>query len=139
MTRINGFFKYPDLNQVGGLTATIQIFRKTRNNKIKGTLTTRTMGAVGKNPCWLANRKRQFQVRHFALDVCDLYRFSYRKTWKNNFTWRDCRIEFPVNSSVWFSNVKSPLFTHWLKLYLCTYQKDWLSFFVRTWYKQIFR
>ena len=24
-----------------------------------------------------ANRKRQFQVRRLALDVCDLYRFSY--------------------------------------------------------------
>ena len=50
LTRINGFFKYPDLNQVGGLTATIQILRKTRNNKIKGALTTRMMEAVGKKP-----------------------------------------------------------------------------------------
>ena len=81
------------------------------------------------------NCKRQFLVRHLALDVCDLYRFSYENV-KELFHLKSQRPpyhEFPNNSSVDFQmETKSHIFTHWLKIiskhvlrrlvYKCSYQ-----------------
>ena len=63
------------------------------------------------------------------------------KTWKNNLTWRGRHIEFPDDSTVWFSNgFKKSCFHSLAKNYVlsCTKKNDLLIFLLSTWHKQKF-
>ena len=67
-----------------------------------------------------ANRKRQFQVRLLALDICDFYQLSYEI--------KHVRIISLKGAAI--LNYKESYFHSLAKYYLRMHQKDWFANFL---------